>query len=55
MKSACEMPFTLSGGSNSATCTRNKLFPRGSLKNGWSEKFLKITGKHKKQSFGDVL
>ena len=55
MKSACEILFILSGGWNSATCTWNKLFPRGALKNGWSEKLLKITGKHKKQSSGGVL
>ena len=47
--------FILSGGWNSATCTWNKLFPRGALKNGWYEKLLKITGKHKKQSSGGVL
>ena len=55
MKSACEILFILSGGWNSATCTWNKLFPRGALKNRWSEKLLKITCKHKKQSSGGVL
>ena len=42
---------TVSGGWNSATCTGNKaLYKRGVLK-----KFSKLSDKHKKQSFGDVL
>ena len=42
LKSACEILFILSGVWNSATCTRNKLFPRGALKNRWSENFSKL-------------
>ena len=55
LKSACEILLILSGGWNSATCTWNKLFPRGALKNRWYEKLLKTTGKNKKQSSGGVL
>ena len=54
MKRACEILFISSGGWNSATCTWNKLLPRSALKNRWSEKLLKIAGKHRKQSFGGV-
>ena len=55
MKSACKIRFILLNGWISATCTWNKLFPRGALKNRWFEKLFKITGKHKKESSGGVL
>ena len=42
MKSTCEILFILSGGWNSATCTWNKLFPKGALKNGDLKNFSKL-------------
>ena len=55
MKSTSEILFIVAGGWNSATCTWNKQFPSDAVENRSSEKLLKITGKHKKQSSGGIL